>query len=165
MSKVTKRHFLREKEAEQLLKALSQKLRVDSKKLLEPRICIEQTETQDEKIYFINGKPLLARLDGMLLPTLKFEEVLSLIPKLIVDMGAVSYVCNGADVMAPGVVKIKGNFQEGDFLVVADERHGKPLAIGIALTDSQNAKTLRCGKMAKNIHFIGDKLWTAMKNI
>ena len=165
MFKVSKRHFLKEKEAEQLLKELSQKLRVDTEQLLGTKTRIEQTETQAAKIFIINGKPLLARLDGTLLPTLKFEEILSLLPKLIVDMGAVSHICNGANVMAPGVVKIKGNFHEGDFLVIADERHEKPLAIGIALTNSQTAKTLKHGKMAKNIHFVGDKLWTAIKNI
>lgn len=165
MFKVSKRHFLKEKEAEQLLKELSQKLRVDPERLLGPKIRIEQTESQDAKIFIINGKPLLARLDGTLLPTLKFEEVLSLLPKLIVDMGAVPHVCNGADVMAPGVVEIKGNFREGDFLVIADERHEKPLAIGITLTNLQTAKTLKHGKMARNVHFIGDKLWTSIKNI
>ncbi len=165
MFKVSKRHFLKEKEAEQLLKELSQKLRVDPEQLLGTKIRVEQTETQDAKIFFINGKPLLARLDGRLLPTLKFEEVLSLLPKLVVDMGAVSHVCNGADVMAPGVVKIKGDFHEGDFLVIADERHEKPLAVGIALTNSQTAETLKRGKVAENVHFVGDKLWIAIKSI
>lgn len=162
--KVSKRHFLKEKEAEQLLKELSQKLKVDPEQLLGTNR-VEQTETQGAKIFFINGKPLLARLDGRLLPTLKFEEVLSLLPKLVVDMGAVSHVCNGADVMAPGVVKIKGDFHEGDFLVIADERHEKPLAVGIVLTNSQTAETLKRGKVAENVHYVGDKLWIAIKNI
>lgn len=164
MFKVSKRHFLKEKEAEQLLKELSQKLKVDPEQLLGTNR-IEQTETQGAKIFFINGKPLLARLDGRLLPTLKFEEVLSLLPKLVVDMGAVSHVCNGADVMAPGVVKIKGDFHEGDFLVIADERHEKPLAVGIALANSRTAETLKRGKVAENVHFVGDKLWVAIKSI
>lgn len=165
MFKVSKRHFLKEKEAEQLLKELSQKLRIDLKQLFGTKIRVEQTETQGAKIFIIDGKPLFARLDGTLLPTLKFEDILSFLPKLIVDMGAVSYVCNGADVMAPGVVEIKGNFNEGDFLVIADERHEKPLAIGIALANSQTAKTLKHGKVARNTHFVGDSLWAVIKNI
>lgn len=165
MSKVSKRHFLKEKEAEQLLQELSQKLRVDLKQLLGAKIRVEQTETQDAKIFIINGKPLFARFNGVLLPTLKFEELLSILPRLRVDMGAVSHVCNGADVMAPGVVEVRGDFREGDFLLIVDERHGKPLALGTALADSQTTKALKHGKMAKTMHFVGDSLWGAIKNI
>jgi PUA domain protein len=67
--------------------------------------------------------------------------------------------------MAPGVVRINGNFNEGEFLLVVDERYEKPLAIGVALVNSQFATNLTHGKIAKNIHFVGDKLWNLLKSL
>jgi len=78
-------------------------------------------------------------------------------------MGAVPYVCKGADVMAPGVVNINGEFKENDLLLVVDERHGKPLALGIALFNAQAMKNVKHGKIVKNIHYVGDKLWKALR--
>ncbi len=78
-------------------------------------------------------------------------------------MGAVPYVCNGADIMSPGIVKTEGNFNANDYVLVIDERHRKPLAIATALIDSQTALSLRRGKTAKNIHHVGDSLWNQLK--
>ncbi|NIR86471.1 RNA-binding protein, partial [Candidatus Bathyarchaeota archaeon] len=90
-------------------------------------------ETQTVEIFIVNGKPLFARSENIFLPTLISKRVFALLPKIVVDMGAVPHICNGADLMAPGVVKIDGEFNTGDLLLVVDERHGKPLAIGVAL--------------------------------
>ena len=78
-------------------------------------------------------------------------------------MGAVPYVCNGADIMAPGIVNVKGDFNEKNILIILDERHKKSLAIGIALVNSHNIRTTKRGKVAKNIHHVGDKLWNTIK--
>ena len=48
-------------------------------------------------------------------------------------MGAIPYICKGADVMAPGIKEIPLNFNEGDIVVVRDIKHRKALAIGKAL--------------------------------
>ena len=120
-------------------------------------------ETENVEVFFFNGKPLLARADGRLFPTLAFEELLPLMPKIVVDMGAVPYVCKGADVMAPGVVSINGEFEKNDVLLVADERHGKTLAVGVALFSSEDMKATSHGKTVKTLHFVGDKLWNYLK--
>jgi len=165
MPSFPRRHFLKEKEAEQLLTSLSQKLNVNPYELFGPAPRIERAETQVAEIFFINGKPTMAKSNEMLFPTLRFEKLFAFLPKIVVDMGAVSHLCNGADVMAPGVVQIKGNFKEKDFLLVVDERYEKPLAIGVALVNSQVAKSLNHGKIAKNMHFVGDKLWNLLKSL
>ncbi len=67
--------------------------------------------------------------------------------------------------MAPGVVKIDGEFNTGDLLLVVDERHGKPLAIGVALLDSHAMRKLEHGKIVKNIHYVGDRLWKMLREI
>jgi len=78
-------------------------------------------------------------------------------------MGAVPYICNGADVMAPGVVQIEGEFQADEFLLVIDERHRKPLAIGKALFNSEHMRNLKQGRIIKNLHYVGDKLWKLLR--
>jgi PUA domain protein len=165
MPKIIKRHFLKEKETEEILQELSHKLKVQTEQLLGPKPQIELAETQTIKLFIIKGNPILARLNDTLSPTLTFEEIFPSLPRIIVDMGAVPHLCNGADVMAPGVVRINGDFNKNDILLIADERHEKPLAIGIALFDSQQTKKLTHGKVAKNIHHVGDKLWNTLKKI
>jgi PUA-domain protein len=162
MPKKPRRHFLREKEARKLLD-FSQRLKTDVEQVLGSKPRIEVNETEAAEIFILNGKPLLARSGGELFPTLAFEEVFPFISRIVVDMGAVPYVCKGADVMAPGVVSVKGEFEENDLLLVVDERHGKPLAIGVALFNSQVMKNMKHGKIVKNIHHVGDKLWNYLR--
>jgi PUA domain protein len=165
MSEAKRRHFLREREAAQLLDEFSQKLNLDLKQLFGNKIQIEVAETQDAKIFFVNNKPILAVLNDTLSPTFFFEEALRLLPKIVVNMGAVPHICNGADVMAPGVVRIEKEYTTNNYVVVADERHNKPIALVIALTDSQTALKMQHGKIAKNIHYVGDSLWNQLKKL
>jgi PUA domain protein len=163
MPQTFRRHFLKEKEATQLLLKLSQKLKTSPKRLFGTKIHVESAETQAGKIFLINGKPLIASYNDALLPTLLFNEALNLLPKIVVNMGAVPHICNGADVMAPGVVQIEGEFQADEFLLIVDERHRKPLAIGKALFNRKAMKNLEKGRIVKNLHYVGDKLWNLLK--
>jgi PUA domain protein len=80
-------------------------------------------------------------------------------------MGAVPYVCNGADVMAPGIVRVEGEFGKGDLVLVVDEKHGKPLALGLSLNDAENVKKTKQGAVVKNVHFVSDKIWNFAKTL
>jgi len=160
-----KRYFLKEKATRQLLLELSQKFDVDTEQLFGPKPHIELAETQIAEILLINRKPLFARVNENILPTLIFNDIFSLLPKIVVDMGAVPHVCNGADLMVPGVIQINGDFIANDFLLIVDERHGKPLAIGVALFDSHIMRKMKRGKIVRNIHYVGDKLWKILKEI
>ena len=163
MTKKPKRHFLKEKEAKKLFLDFSKRLKVDAERLFGPKPRVEVNETEVAEIFIVDGKPLLARAGGAVFPTLAFDEVFPFLSRIVVDMGAVPYVCKGADVMAPGVVSIDGDFKENDLLLIVDELHGKPLMIGVALIDSQAVKNLKHGKIVKNIHHVGDRLWSALK--
>jgi len=143
----------------------SQRLKIDAERLFGPRPHVEVNETETAEIFIVNGKPLLARIGGAVFPTLAFNEVFPFLPKIVVDMGAVPYVCDGADVMAPGVVSIEGDFKENDLLLVVDERHRKPLMIGAALFNSQAVKNMKHGKIVKNVHYVGDNLWETIRKI
>jgi PUA domain protein len=86
-------------------------------------------------------------------------------PKIVVDMGAVRHICNGANVMAPGIVRFEGNFGKGDLVVVVDEKHGKPIAVGEVLYDDNIISKIRQGVVVKNVHFVGDKVWKLIKEM
>jgi PUA-domain protein len=163
LAKKRRRHFMKEKETKRFIVDFSETLGIDVEPFLESKTRVELNETENVEVFFFNGKPLLARADGRLFPTLAFEELLPLMPKIVVDMGAVPYVCKGADVMAPGVVSINGEFEKNDVLLVADERHGKTLAVGVALFSSEDMKATSHGKTVKTLHFVGDKLWNYLK--
>lgn len=166
MAQIKHRRFLKEKEATRILEEFEQKTKINIKELLEtqnPRV--EVAETAAAKIYFINGKPAIANYRNTLIPTLQFEKALQSLPKITVNMGAVPHICNGADLMAPGIVKIQGDYQQNDYALVVDERHQKPLAIVTTLTGAQITRNLTHGKTAKNIHYVGDALWDQLKNI
>jgi PUA domain protein len=75
-----------------------------------------------------------------------------------VDMGAVRFVVNGADVMAPGIVEADPVLQPGDWCWVRDEKNRQPLAVGLCLVPGAQMVRGR-GKAVKSIHHLGDKLW------
>jgi PUA-domain protein len=127
------------------------------------KVNVEVVEADMGKIYLVNGKPLFFKVGERLLPTLLFQEFTSKAPKIVVDMGAVPYVCNGADVMAPGIVRVEGEFGKGDMVLVVDEKHGKPLALGESIYDAESARNTKQGAVVKTIHFVSDKIWNLAK--
>ena len=156
---------MKEKDVKKFFLEVTGTLGTDIMQLLGQKTRVEVNETETAEIFIFNGRPLLARSNGMLFPTLSFEELFADFPKIVVDMGAVPYVCKGADVMAPGVRTIKGNFEENGLILVVDERHGKPLAVGVALLSSEAMKSVDHGKIVKNLHYVGDKLWNHLRKI
>ena len=163
MPKKGRKYSLKDKQAKRLLLEASTKLGVNIEELLGSKTRIEVNKTETGDVFIFNGRSLLARSNGTLFPILSFEELLLHFPKIIVDMGAVPYVCKGADVMAPGVLLINGEFNEDDLLIVIDERHAKPLAVGIALFGSEEMKNVKRGKTVKILHYVGDKLWNHVR--
>jgi PUA-domain protein len=163
MPKKRHRHSLKSKDAKRLLLEVSKQLGTDVTQFFGSKTRVEMNETETADVFILDGRPLLARSNEKFFPTLYFEELFSFLPRIVVDMGAVPYVCKGADVMAPGVSEIKGEFKENDILLVVDERHGKPLAVGAAIFSSEDMKTVNTGKIMKNLHYVGDKLWNTLR--
>jgi len=165
MSEKFRRRFIKAKEVKNLWKEASQKLRVDLERIFGAKVNIELVETEFAEIYLVNGKPLLAKAGDNIFPTLVFKEFFALAPIVVVDMGAVPYVCNGANVMAPGIVRFEGEFRKGDLVFVVDEKHGKPIAVGEIIYDGDAAKKVKQGIVVRNIHFVGDKVWNLVKKL
>jgi PUA domain protein len=154
---------LKSKEAKNLLNKASEKLKINLGTVVGAKANIEVVETDHEEVFLINGNPLLFRTGKDVLPTLFFKEISALLPTVVVDMGAVPYVCNGADIMAPGIVRIEGEFSNGDIILVVDEKHGKLLALGESLHDAEEARNAKQGAVVKNLHFVSDKIWNFAK--
>jgi len=159
-----RRYPLKTKEAKQILEKASKKLRLDLDQLFGTK-AIEVVESDVGEIYLIDGKPVLYKAGDVILPTLLFGEFVSNAPKIVVDMGAIPYVCKGATVMAPGIVRIEGEFGKGDIVIVMDMKHGKALALGESLLDADVAKTTKKGPVIKTLHYVSDKIWEYIKNL
>ena len=93
---------------------------------------------------------------------MKFLEIPG---KIVIDKGAVRFICNGANIMRPGVIRVEGTFEIDDIIGVEEAQHGKMLAIGFALVNSLDIQGMSKGIVMKNMHYIGDKFWEAFKNI
>jgi PUA-domain protein len=110
-----------------------------------------------DNYYFQNDICSLFEYEGKFAPTLKvLLKDTSIIPNVIVDMGAVKFIVNGADIMRPGIIHINETIKKNDVVVCIDQNNKKPLVVGIALF---NAEDMKEGKVIKNIHRIGDDIW------
>ncbi len=160
-----RRYPLKAKEAKQILEEASKDLKLDFVALFGAKPILEVVESDVGQIYLVGGKPLLFKVDDRLLPTLLFNEFVAKAPRIIVDMGAVPFVCKGATVMAPGIVRVEGQFEMGDLILIADVKFGKALAFGEALMDAQTAKQTKKGPVAKTLHYVSDKIWDFTKSL
>ena len=165
MPQKQRRYSLKSKQAKQILNEVSERLKFNVEALFGSKENVEVAESAVGNVYLVNDKPLLFTADKNVLPTLLFEDFVSRAPKIVVDMGAIPYVCNGADVMAPGIVRVEGEFAKGDLVLVVDEKHGKPLAIGESLNDSASVRNTKQGAVVKNVHFVSDKIWNFTKTL
>ena len=154
-----KRHPIRKGEIASLQSRLAEQIG-ESAQLFRSDI-VEVAETDSPfRLYLIRKKPLLMEYGGWVFPTLRgliehpFPE-----RHLYVDMGAIPFVIKGADIMRPGIVSISEDIIAGAPVAVAEERHSKPLAVGVALYDFSEMQRQEKGKMCRNIHFVGDDLW------
>ena len=165
MPQKQRRYSLKSKQAKQILNEVSERLKFNVEALFGSKANVEVAESAVGNVYLVNDKPLLFTADKNVLPTLLFQDFVSRAPKIVVDMGAVPYVCNGADVMAPGIVRIEGEFAKGDLVLVVDEKHRKPLALGESLRDSASVRNTKQGAVVKNVHFVSDKIWNFVKTL
>jgi PUA-domain protein len=163
MSTGIRRYPLRKNERKLLLKNVLDKIGLDIESLFGSKTQVEVMEAKKVKVYVVDGRPLIAESEGNVFPTLLFEEQLSSMPKVVVDMGAVPYICNKADIMGPGIVDIQGEFEPKNLVIVLDAKNRKPIAVSEAIYDSGTAASTRKGKLFRNLHCVGDEIWVTIK--
>ncbi len=155
--KLRRRHRLRRKEIIRLADELRGSLGCDT---FDEKDIVEIAEAGPLKLilcdgvaygFYIEEKPFLS-IRGIL----KFEPGQRWVT---VDMGAVKFLANGADVMSPGIVDADSGIADGDSVWIRDERNMKPLAVGVALFSGAEMKASNSGKSIKTLHYVGDKIW------
>ena len=153
-----KKYILKKKDAERLLDFLNSYSGTD---IHDERIGMMEAEKErfltNETAFgfFVDDKPYLTVAWALMhLPTKKIVTV---------DTGAVRFVSDGADVMAPGITEADENISEGDIVYITDEKNGRVIAVGKALVDGkkmiEGEKSSRKGKVIKNLHWAGDRIW------
>jgi PUA domain protein len=123
---------------------------------------LEVVDLGEAFVYLYNGLPVLVRKENFLIPFIGIIDKYGLdIPKITVDLGAVKFILNGADVMGPGVKDVDERIKEGDIVRVVAEEYNKTIALGISLRNSDKIKER--GKSVRNIHYLGDRIWKSMR--
>lgn len=120
---------------------------------------VELLEKDNLKFILINKEPAFFWYAQQWIPTLKLLQKKELLKKITIDMGAIKFIVNGADVMRPGIVEIEEGIAKDDFIAIIDQNNKKPLAVGIALLNSEEMKAMPKGKAIKTIHYVGDEVW------
>jgi PUA domain protein len=151
---------LKDKEAKQIVREFVIRFPVAREKL-DFANHLQELVVDNDSVIFADGIPILIRRNDLWIPSLKFQIVLDSLPKIIVDMGAIPHVTNGAQIMRPGIKLISDAFSKGDFVVIQDERFRKAIAVGIADLDSETMQAMLKGKAITNLHYVGDEYWNS----
>ena len=125
---------------------------------------IKVYEVEADKTILVADKMVAVQVRDIIVPFLGSQEELKCFPSVTIDEGAVKFVCNGAKVMRPGIVQFD-SFKKGEIVAVKDQTHGKALAVGLALEDSDVAKGMAKGYIIDTVHYVSDKIWKAYKKI
>ena len=153
--KVKKRNYLKKKKIKEIKNELK-----DYGKLLQNKKNVEILETTDKSVILVDGEPYIIIIDGKPFPTLKTALANEIKGKTVtVDMGAIKFVSNGADIMSPGIVDSDKGVEKGDIVLIVDETHKKPLAIGITLISGEEMIKNDFGKAIETKHYVGDDIW------
>ncbi len=110
-----------------------------------------------------NGIKIL-KINDDYLPFLSETGMLEKFPNVMVDMGAVKFMCKGANVMRPGIKKFT-EFEKDKLVCIVEESQHKFLAVGKAMVSSSELENMEKGKIIKNMHYISDKFWEIGKTI
>ncbi|HET6517733.1 MAG TPA: PUA domain-containing protein [Nitrosopumilaceae archaeon] len=155
-----KSNLISKSETNEMLKDIAIQWKIDLPKIKNLRV---HYITDDAQI--ITAKDIMILKTGNThLPFLSQEELLEKFPYVMVDMGAVKFMCNGANVMRPGIRKYS-EFEKDQIVCVIEESQHKFLAVGKAMVPSSELETMQKGEVVKNLHYISDKFWEIGKTI
>lgn len=161
MSELRLRHRarMREKEAKKFAEDLERAYGIPAAAIPET---VERADAGDFDVLVADGRAVafVRRDPDRIAPTcrllLKHRPTRAYVT---VDMGAIKFVNNGADVMAPGIVEADPSIQPGDLVWIRDERNKQPLAVGEALVPGTAMPRGPKGKAVKSLHHVGDEMW------
>ncbi len=155
-----KSNLISKSETDDLLKQVSAQWKIEipkAKNLMIYRI-------MDNVQIFTAEDIMILQIDETFLPFLSQTSLLEKFPHVLVDMGAVKFMCNGANVMRPGI-RSHSEFDRNQVVCVIEESQHKFLAVGKSLVPSSELETMEKGEVIKNMHYISDKYWEIGKTI
>ncbi len=155
-----KSNLISKSETSTLLKTVSEKWGIEFPKIKNLKV---HQITDDAQMITGNGIKIL-KVNNDYLPFLSDTEILEKFPNVMVDMGAVKFMCKGANVMRPGIKKFS-EFQKDKLVCVIEESQHKFLAVGKAMVSSSELEKMDKGEVIKNMHYISDKFWEIGKTI
>ncbi len=155
--KVRRRTRLRRKEVDAWFHRLSEDFGM---RLPAGETPIDQAEAGDLLVLLRDDEAFALVLGEAIVPTVRGLLTFPATKRAVtVDMGAVPFVYNGADVMAPGIVDADPAIRPGDLVWIRDEKNHRPLAVGRAILDGPTMAREERGKAIETIHHVGDDLW------
>ncbi|MDC0200088.1 RNA-binding protein [Candidatus Nitrosopelagicus sp.] len=155
-----KTNLISKSETAQLLKIVSEKWKIGIPKIKNLKVYEIDNETQ-----LITGDEIkILKIKEEYLPFLSEISTLMKFPYVQVDMGAVKFMCNGANLMRPGIKKFS-EFSKNDIVCIVEESQNKFLAVGKSEIDSSELEDMEKGEVLKNLHYISDKSWEISKTI
>ena len=137
-----KTNLISKSETNQILKLVSKQWKRELPKIKNLKVHFIDNNSQ-----LISGNDLtILKINDDYLPFLNQTEVLQKFPNVMVDMGAVKFMCNGANVMRPGIKKYT-EFKKGDIVCVSEESQNKFISVGKAIMDSSELENVSKGEI------------------
>jgi PUA domain protein len=155
-----KSNLISKSETVEILKRVSEKWHIDFPKIKNLKVY----EIADNAQIITGQNIRILKINKEYLPFLSEKEMLERFPYVMVDMGAVKFMCNGANVMRPGIRK-HTEFEKDRIVCVIEESQHKFLAVGKALVSSKELESMQKGEVIKNLHYISDRFWEIGKTI
>jgi PUA domain protein len=155
--KVRRRSRLRRKEVADLVGRLAAEFGMA---VPEDDVPFDEAEAGPHRLVFRGEEPIAMILTDAVAPTVRGLLAFPATKRAVtVDMGAVRFIYNGADVMAPGIVDADPTIRAGDIIWVRDEKNRRPLAVGRAIMDGPTMAREEKGKAIETLHHVGDEIW------
>ncbi len=155
-----KSNLISKSETSTILKTVSDRWEIECPKIKNLKVHQISTEAQ-----IITGKGIkILKINDDYLPFLSETETLEKFPNVVVDMGAVKFMCKGANLMRPGIKKFT-EFEKDNLVCIVEESQHKFLAVGKAMVSSSELENIKKGEVIKNMHYISDKFWETGKTI
>ena len=155
-----KSNLISKSETSTLLKTVSEKCGIEFPKMKNVKV---HQILDDAQIITGDGLKIL-KVDEDYLPFLSEIKMLEKFPTVTVDMGAVKFMCKGANLMRPGIKKFT-EFEKDQIVCIVEESQHKFLAVGKSLVSSSELETMEKGEIINNMHYISDRFWETGKTI
>lgn len=133
--------------------------------ILSKEYILESVKDINNNNYILrNNMPIFIIVNNKYIPLVKTIHLLpDLLNKVIIDSGAIKYLINGADLMAPGLLHSTSTYPlvtVGEIVSVYGYGKKSALGVGVVLMDNVMVNEERNGVAVKMISCLGDKIYS-----